>query len=305
MKEDLPEDLYCMSFDNSGNQLAASSGHYVYLFSTDQDLRLRGRLSGPVNFVNSVDFSKNDNLLVASSSDKACYIWNLNSKQLVDSLTGHGDKVTTAKFCMNCAASMVSASRDRSIILWDIQSKMSINKLFLNSSCIDFISFSSLTGISAHADKNIRMIDFRSSKIELEQSLPDKITSICASIDRNILAVSCRDDCIYLCDPRFSKEPIQINNKNLKFPCDWSRIGLAPDGAYVSAGSKQSDILVWNITKKCPETLLTGGHKYPVVSCAWNSTGKGLATCDTHDQRVHAEMVECHIEAQDLQVEVD
>ncbi|KAF0992429.1 hypothetical protein HZS_3881 [Henneguya salminicola] len=84
-----------------------------------------------------------------------------------------------------------------------------------------------------------------------------------------------------MCDYRFHNKPLEIRENNLRIPCNWSRVSLAPDAVYVAVGSTNCNVLIWNIEKNTTESWLQGGHNFPVTSCSWSPTGRGLATCDT------------------------
>ena len=73
----------------------------------------RGTLSGSNGAVFSLDYDSSGSLLLAASSDFASRIWSVDDQRLRHTLTGHSNKVLSAKFID--PNKVVSASYDRTI----------------------------------------------------------------------------------------------------------------------------------------------------------------------------------------------
>ena len=63
--------------------------------------------------------------------------------------------------------------------------------------------------------------------------------------------------------------------------CDWARANFSPDSEYISVGSADGTVYIWNINDSSKlEASLRGEHKSGVVSVAWQPAGNGLTSCD-------------------------
>lgn len=97
-----------------------------------------GVLTGALQGILSCGFNSTSDLAIASSSDHSVKIWDIDSKRLKHSLTGHIAKVTSAKF-LN-PTQVYSGSHDRCIKIWDLQRGFCVNTLYTISSCNDVVA---------------------------------------------------------------------------------------------------------------------------------------------------------------------
>lgn len=74
----------------------------------------RGQLIGSNGAVNSLDYDAGGSLILAASADFASRVWSIDDQRLRHTLTGHSNKVLSAKF-LGDANKVVSASHDRTI----------------------------------------------------------------------------------------------------------------------------------------------------------------------------------------------
>ncbi|XP_065677303.1 autophagy-related protein 16 isoform X3 [Hydra vulgaris] len=121
-----------------------------------------------------------EKLILASSNDNACWIWSINDLILRHTLTGHSNKVMTAKFLGTDSSKIASGSYDRTIKVWDLRSKVCTKTLFAGSSCNDLVTsdIAGTTIISGHFDKKIRFWDIRCDQNSNEIQLQGKVASL-------------------------------------------------------------------------------------------------------------------------------
>lgn len=200
--------------------------------------------------------------------------------RLRHTLTGHSSKVLAAKF-MSEKTKVCTGSHDRTIRVWDLRSKACISTFLPASSCNDLVCLDNLI-ISGHFDKKIRIYDTRSGpQPTSEIQCNGRITSVDLSrTGQNLLACT-RDDSLVLMDLRLaSAPPVEYRDENFKVGCDWTRAVFTPDSEYVSVGSGDGSVYIWNVRNpNRPETVLKE-HSNVVVAVAWQPAGNCVTTCD-------------------------
>ena len=76
-------------------------------------------LSGHTEFVNSVSFSPNSQILASGSDDRTIILWDVLTGRSIGSLTGHGAEVYGVAFAPD-GKTLASGSRDSDVFLWDV-----------------------------------------------------------------------------------------------------------------------------------------------------------------------------------------
>nr|XP_047131027.1 autophagy-related protein 16-1-like isoform X3 [Hydra vulgaris] len=206
-----------------------------------------------------------EKLILASSNDNACWIWSINDLRLRHTLTGHSNKVMTAKFLGTDSSKIASGSYDRTIKVWDLRSKVCTKTIFAGSSCNDLVTsdIAGTTIISGHFDKKIRFWDIRCDQNSNEIQLQGKVASLDLSQDMNYLLACTRDDSLKLIDLRRN----QIVST------------YSPDAQYALCGSHDNNIYVWNTRTNQLDKVLKE-HKSAVIATAWHPHGSSILSSD-------------------------
>ena len=87
------------------------------------------RLTAATGALLDVDFSGGDSggagsdvlMVLGAGTDRALRLWDATTGRIVTTLTGHAEKVVSAKFCPWNYARAVSCSHDRTIKVWDLE----------------------------------------------------------------------------------------------------------------------------------------------------------------------------------------
>jgi autophagy-related protein 16 len=226
----------------------------------------------------SVQFDYHSKMVLAASNDYASRIWSIHDQRLKHTLTGHSNKVMSAKF-LGDSQKVVTGSHDRTLKIWDIHHKTCAKTLFAGSSCNDVVISGMGNGIiSAHFDKRIRFWDVRSSTAN-EIALQGKVTSLDIFPDQHLLLCCSRDDTLRLIDLRQNAITATFTAPGFHVGVDWTRAAFSPDGQYVAAGSSDGTLYVW-------ETFSTGKvktrkeHGKEIVACVWHPKGQVFASAD-------------------------
>ena len=108
-----------------------------------------------------------------------------------------------------------------------------------------------------------------------------KITSVDLSKNGQNLLVATRDDALVMLDLRLtSAPPVEFRHDDFKAGCDWTRAVFTPDSEYVSVGSGDGSVIIWNVRNpNRPETVLKE-HESTVIAVAWQPAGHCMTTCD-------------------------
>ncbi|CAD6193968.1 unnamed protein product [Caenorhabditis auriculariae] len=231
-------------------------------------------MTGCNSAVTRLHFDGEKRLLLCSSNDKTCRVWNVDTQRLMCTLSGHIEKVSTARFYKT--HEVISGSFDRTIKNWDLAGQRCLKTYFPGSTVLDIVSCRGTTTssfISGHYDKKVRFWDSRQMEplrtVEMEQ----RVTSLDISLDGQQLLCSTRDETLSLIDVRNYGTLHMYSAEQYKTTSDVSRCVFSPGGEFVAAGSSQGCVFVWNTKTTRLEKVLRGGHESPILSLSWNPMG--------------------------------
>ena len=245
----------------------------------------RGVLSGSNGAVMSVDFDAAGTLLLASSCDFASRVWTLEDMRLRHTLTGHSAKILSAKF-MGENTKVCSGSHDRTLKVWDLRSRACIDTLFPGSSCNDLVCLDQMI-VSGHFDKKLRFYDVRSkTKLMHELSLNGKVTSVDLAKNGQSLLACTRDDSLNIIDLRSMKPVSTFHTDGFHVGCDWTRAVFSPESEYVSVGSGDGTVYIWNVNDSTHVRKVLKEHESVVIAVAWQPAGNSMTSCDKTKQVV-------------------
>ncbi|PIC46413.1 hypothetical protein B9Z55_006114 [Caenorhabditis nigoni] len=204
-------------------------------------------LTGCVGPVNRLDYDAQRHVVLASSNDKTCRLWNVDSQRLLSTFSGHSDKVSAARLFQS--HNVISGSADRTIRQWDISSIRCLRSYLVGSTIFDIATgcgTSQANFISSHFDKKVRFWDARSSEPTHAVELGQKVSSLDVSLDGLQVLASCRDDTLSLIDTRNYGIIHLYSAEQYKTSCDSTRAIFSSTGEFVLAGSSTSSVYIWN-----------------------------------------------------------
>nr|CAD7392403.1 unnamed protein product [Timema cristinae] len=99
-----------------------------------------------------------------------------------------------------------------------------------------------------------------------------------AQKDSNYLLSCVRDDTLKVLDLRMNQVLRTYSAEGFKVGCDWSRAAFSPDGHYVSVGSSDGAVFIWNVTGKVESILKE--HSSAVTAVSWHPYSSYLVSVD-------------------------
>jgi len=222
------------------------------------------------DYVRSVAFSHNGNLLASGSFDYTIKVWNSSNGSLL--WTGqHSDVVTSVAFSPG-GYLLASGSWDDTVKVWD-----SSNERLLwtgqHSDDVLSVAFSPDGNLLASGsyDRTVKVWDSRNGRLLWIGQHSDVVTSVAFSPDGNLLASGDVDGEVKVRDS---------SNGNLLWigqHSDYVRsVAFSPDGSQLASGSSGNTVKVWDSSNG--NLLWTGQHSDDVLSVAFSPDGYLLAS---------------------------
>lgn len=251
------------------------------------------RLTGSTGAMLDVDFSGGDGggagsvlMVLGAGTDRAVRLWDATTGRMRHTLTGHAEKVVSAKFCPWNYARAVSCSHDRTIKVWDLERGFCKASIMCASNC-NSVTYgeSAAVVISGHYDGAARIWDLRQKPgaacdpVEVRGHSQHVTAVTMMPTNRSQFITSSRDNTLKLVDLRSGRGDVvrTLKASGYRSGTQWANPCVAPDGRHVVAGGADGGVFVWNVNDGGLKVTLRG-HDVAVATCAWSQSG--LVTAD-------------------------
>ncbi|MBC1305741.1 protein kinase domain-containing protein, partial [Trichormus variabilis] len=262
---------WCERTNNLGIDIFPSTSKSQKLIEKKE----KNSLIGHSNWVSSVTFSSDGNMVISGSYDTTIKIWNLTTEKQICTLTGHTDSVLSIAISPNDKI-IASGSSDKTIKLWNLVTMQQICTLIGHTKGISSVTFSLNRNILASGsyDTTIKLWNL-TTKEEICTLIghAQGISSIAFSPDGNILASGSYDTTIKLWNLT-TGEQINTLIGHSHFVLS---VAFSPDGKTLVSGCYDATIKLWDlVTGKQTRTIT--GHGDSVTSVIISPDGETFAS---------------------------
>ncbi|KYQ92914.1 autophagy protein 16 [Tieghemostelium lacteum] len=277
-------EIYYIAFNSVGNLMATGSGDKSVKIWDALSGSQKSTLLGASQSIMSVQFSPNDECILGTSNDNSARLWNVELGRSRHTLTGHIGKVYTGKFVQD-SNRVATGSHDRTIKLWDLQRGYCNRTIFCFSSCNDLVPLNGGSLLcSGHVDHSVRFWDSNLGEPThvLSQVHEGQITSITNSpVNPHHLLTNSRDHTLKIIDIRTYETVKTFKDQEYRNGLNWTRADWSPDGRFVSSGSIDGSICIWDVNSGKTEKIITKIHNgASVCAVSWNPMGNIFVSAD-------------------------
>ncbi|XP_027436029.1 autophagy-related protein 16-2 isoform X3 [Zalophus californianus] len=273
-------EVNAVSFGPSSSLLATGGAdRLIHLWNVVGDrLKANQTLEGAGGSITSVDFDPSGSQVLAATYSQAAQLWKVGEVQSKETLSGHTDKVTAAKFKLT-RHQAVTGSRDRTVKEWDLGRAYCSRTINVLSYCNDVVCGDHVI-ISGHNDQKIRFWDSRVPCCTQVIPVQGRVTSLNLSQDQLHLLSCSRDDTLKVIDLRVNNIRQAFRADGFRCGSDWTKAVFSPDRSYVLAGSWDGALYIWDVDTGKLEGSLRGPHCTAVNAVAWCSSGSHVVSVD-------------------------
>ncbi|XP_055279593.1 protein Atg16l2 isoform X3 [Moschus berezovskii] len=216
-------------------------------------LKANQTLEGAGGSITSVDFDPSGSQLLAATYNKAAQLWKVGEAQSKETLSGHTDKVTAAKFKLT-RHQAVTGSRDRTVKEWDLCRAYCSRTINVLSYCNDVVCGDHVI-ISGHNDQKIRFWDSRGPHCTQVIPVQGRVTSLSLSHDQLHLLSCSRDDTLKVIDLRVSNIRQVFRADGFKCGSDWTKavfsaainaVAWCYSGSHVVSVDQAKKVVLWH-----------------------------------------------------------
>lgn len=247
-------------------------------------------LRGSHATVNDVAVTSDSRLILGAEDHQAVRLWDAKSFRMINmSLTGHLGKVTGVSAYPSDAKQAASCAADRSIKVWKLDRGLCSRTIPFTSTAkrINVLSDAGLI-VTCHFDGRLRFWDVREKSVSPARVVDAHGTKeICGMHSLATLNMTCtvgKDNYVSLIDTRTFKTLGRFGHPNLHVD-SIGQPGISPSGGYISTGSKDGSVFIWNATSSemTKPVKILKGHEHSVVASAWLPvSAEPFVTADRH-----------------------
>jgi WD40 repeat protein len=264
-----------VAFDSKGDRLAAASGRTITLWNVTSN-ELLPTLSDSTQ-VYSLAFDPNDpNYLATAGEDGTVKIWDLISRTVILTLTGHTTSATNYVAYSPDGKHLAAASEDKTAVIWDIESGQQVAQLEGHTDALEGVIFSPDGKFLATAsdDETARLWTIEGQPAFTFTNHTNGLRDLAFSPDGTKLATA-GDTTARVWDVQNGQPIITFTSHT-----DWVYgVAFNRDGTRLATTGADKTIRIWNIKSEpyVTQFILTG-HSGAIRSVAFDPNNQYLAS---------------------------
>lgn len=283
----------CVRFSLDGRYVATGCNRAAQIFDVESGQPVAHLQDGTLPedgdlYIRSVCFSPNGAYLATGAEDKVIRVWDIQSRTIKNSFTGHEQDIYSLDFARN-GRIIASGSGDRTVRLWDLESNQQVLHLSIEDGVTTVaISPDNRYVAAGSLDKSVRVWDAATGqlvvRLEGEFGHKDSVYSVAFAPAGDKLVSGSLDKTIKMWE--LTAPPRMIPGAQPGGKCIRTfeghkdfvlSVALTPHGDWVLSGSKDRGVQFWDPHTGVAQLMLQG-HKNSVISVAPSPTGGIFAT---------------------------
>ena len=229
------------------------------------------RLEGHTDWVSSISFSPDEQMIASSSADNKIMLWD-GQGVYIKTLSGHDDKIYRVTFNPYDGQTLASASADKTVKIWSSNGEL-LHTLKGHTDQVSDVAFSPNGQIivSSSSDKTVKIWTATGElkKTLKRHTLP--VQSVIFSRKGDIFASCSEDKTIKIWDTQGTLRQSIPTNEIIY------SISFSPDGQTIASVGTDKTIKLWNLKGKLRKTFPMK-HQDIILAVSFSPDGKKIAS---------------------------
>ena len=232
-------------------------------------------LKGHANFIRSVAFSPDGQLIATALNDGTAKLWNPQTGQILRTFQGHTEGVSSVAFSPD-GQLIATASDDNTAKVWDAQTGQCLRTLEGHTGSVTSVAFSpdGLLIVTGSDDRTAKIWNPQTGQLlRTLQGHTGYVRSVAFSPNGKLIVTGSWDRAAKLWNAQTGEllHTLQGHNRIVR------SVAFSPDGKLVATASNDGTVKLWNtLTGELLHTLQ--GHTGWISSVAFSPDGQSIAT---------------------------